>query len=184
MGSTRPDLHGVVGVRPEVRPRVVWGWWAVCQAAGGHPSGTLTTGAWHSPCRPLPSTWHSLCCPLPAMWDSPLLGVCGDCTCQALGSEQVCGRSHALLWAPLHTHRLLSGSVQGPVLGLRAVLEKRRLWEKHPGRRVPVGGGGAVARLWGVGAFAVDVCLVGAGAGGAAWPVSGASSSGAAVFWK
>lgn len=126
MGTAQPDLHAVVGVRPEVRPRVVWGWWAVCQAAGGHPSGTLTAGARHSPCRPLPATW-----------DSPLLGVCGDCTCQVLGSEQVCGRSHALLWAPLHTQCLLSCSVQGPVLGLRAVLEKRRLWEKHPGLRGP-----------------------------------------------
>lgn len=70
------------------------------------------------------------------------------------------------------------------MLALRAVLEKRRLWEKHPGLRVPMGGGGAVARLWDVGMFAVDVCLVGPGDGGAAWPISGASSSGVAVFWK
>ena len=71
------------------------------------------------------------------------------------------------------------------MLGLRGVLVKRRLWEKHPGLRVPIGGGGrAGGRLWDVGIFTVDVCLVGPVDSGAAWPISGASSGGVAVSRK
>ena len=60
---------------PGVRPHVVWGWWAVCQVAGGHPSGTLTAGARRSPCLPLPTTWDSPSSApghvgQPATWDS------------------------------------------------------------------------------------------------------------------
>lgn len=154
------------------------GWVPPCNGGRGREGGwaargMLTAGTRRSPCHPLP-----------AMWDSPLLGVCGDCTCQVPGSEQVCGWSQPLLWS-LHTRRLLSCGMQSPVLGLRGVLAQRQRWEKRPGLRVPIGGAvGLGGGLWGVGIFAVDVCLVGPVDGGAAWPISGASSGGVAVFWK
>ena len=52
-------------------------------------------------------------------------------------------------------------------------------WPQGARRRGGRFGGGC-----GVGIFAVDVCLVCPADGGAAWPVSGASSGGVAVFWK
>ena len=98
-------------------------------------------------------------------------------------AQSRCVDGHSPSWS-LHTRHLLSCGMQSPVLGLRGVLAQRQWWEKRPGLRVPIGGVVGLGGGFGVEIFAVDACLVGPADGGAAWPVSGASSGGVAVFWR